>query len=153
MGGQYIRFPVAVHLLLFSNDQILLTRRYNTGYCDGLYGVVAGHLEGQEDITRATCREAAEEIGVSIFPSELSLVGVMHRLSDEERIEFFLTGQSWRGKITNNEPTKCDDVRWFNVRSLPHETIPYIRRAITLTINRELPQLWFEEPDFARPRT
>ena len=39
------RFPVAVHLFFLRDDQILLLRRFNTGYEDGKYSVVAGHLE------------------------------------------------------------------------------------------------------------
>ena len=141
------RFPVAVHLLLMQNGLVLLTRRQNTGYCDGSYSVVAGHLEGGEDLVQATVREALEEIGVEIAPSDVNLVGVMHRRSDEERIEFFLTAATWNGRIVNNEPEKCDDVQWFSPRELPVNTIPYIRKAISFSLARK-PGLWFDEPDF-----
>lgn len=129
----------------------MLTRRYNTGYCDGHYSVVAGHLEGGEDVVTATVREAHEEIGIQIEPSEVTLAGVMHRLSDEERIEFFLTAARWHGGIVNNEPHKCDDVRWFPVSDLPRDTIPYIGTAIARTL-RPRAGLWFDEPDFRRER-
>ena len=44
------RFKVitAVHLILIENNKILLQRRYNTGYEDGNYSVVAGHVEENE---------------------------------------------------------------------------------------------------------
>ena len=44
---------VAVYLLLIRDGQILLLRRYNTGYEDGNYGVIAGHVERDERVTTA----------------------------------------------------------------------------------------------------
>ena len=47
------RFPVAVHILLRRDDEVLLVRRCNTGYEDGKLSVVAGHVEPGETVTRA----------------------------------------------------------------------------------------------------
>jgi len=142
-------FPTAVHLVLQRGDEVLLTRRMNTGYFDGYYSLVAGHLEGGETVSQATIREAQEEIGIEIEPNILKLVGVMHRLSDTERIEFFLSTDRWQGDITNREPDKCDDVRWFNISELPEMTIPYITQALEFIRRPPLGDgLWFDEPDF-----
>ena len=54
---------VAVYLLLLREGQVLLLRRHNTGYEDGNYSVIAGHVEPGERITQALVREAAEEAG------------------------------------------------------------------------------------------
>ena len=49
--------PVAVHLFLVQDGRILLLRRYNTGYEDGNYSVVAGHIDGGEKLKSAMVRE------------------------------------------------------------------------------------------------
>jgi ADP-ribose pyrophosphatase YjhB (NUDIX family) len=109
---------------------VLLLRRYNTGYQDGNYSVVAGHLNGGERVKAAAIREAREEVGIHIAGEDLDVVGVMHRLSDDERIDFFLTASRWTGRVTNQEPEKCDRLGWFDVDELPDNVIPYVRRAL-----------------------
>lgn len=121
----------AVHLLLLKDDQILLLRRFNTGYEDGNYSVPAGHVEGGETATAAMCREAKEEAGLTIRPADLKFVHVMHRITDAERLDLFFAASTWEGEPTNREPEKCDQLRWFPMASLPANMIPYVRQAIT----------------------
>ena len=132
--------PVAVHLFLVQHGRILLLRRQNTGYEDGNYSVVAGHIDGGEEIKDAMIREAREEAGINIRRSDLEVVEVMHLKSDREYISFFLAASTWAGEITNTEPDKCDDLRWFDLSDLPNNTIPYIKRAIENYRNR----VWFD---------
>jgi len=120
---------VAVHLFLLRDGLVLLLRRYNTGYEDGRYSVVAGHVDGGEEIKAAMIREAREEAGIAIAPEDLTVVGVMHRRSAEERIDFFLAAWRWTGEVTNREPGKCDELAWFDLDALPANVIPYVRRA------------------------
>ena len=120
----------AVHLFLLRDGEVLLLRRANTGYEDGNYSVPAGHLDGGEEVTTAMIREATEEAGVRIDPADLAVVGVMHRRSDEERVDFFLTAHRWSGEIANAEPHKCDELAWFPLDRLPANVIPYVRRAL-----------------------
>jgi 8-oxo-dGTP diphosphatase len=120
----------AVHLFLIRDSKVLLLRRFNTGYEDGKYSVIAGHLDGDEEIKAAAIREAREEAGIEISPLDLQVVGVMHRKSNDERIDFFLAAASWSGEITNREPDRCDQWAWFDVDELPDNVIPYVRRAL-----------------------
>ena len=122
--------PVSVHLLLIKSGRVLLLRRYNTGYEDGNYSMVAGHIEGGEELKTAMIREAREEAGIEISPSDLEVVGVIHSVTEGEYFHFYLTASDWMGEVSNMEPDKCDDLSWFDINDLPDNTIPYIRQAI-----------------------
>ena len=123
-------FPVTVHLLFFREDQVLLLRRFNTGYADGQYSVPAGHLDGGETVIAAAAREAAEETGVRIAPEDVIFSSVMHRRDGDERVDFFVRLRHWQGEPTNTEPDKCDELRWVRLGDLPENIIPYVRKAI-----------------------
>ncbi len=121
----------AVHLLLFRDGGVLLSRRFNTGFHDGSYALVAGHLDGNETVLHAMVREAKEEAYIDILESDLRVVHVVHRKSKEsEYIDFFLTTDKWEGDIQNVEPHKCDDLSWFPLTAIPENTLPYIKQAI-----------------------
>jgi 8-oxo-dGTP diphosphatase len=61
-----------VYLVLVEGDRVLLSRRFNTGFMDGMYGFPAGHLRDDEErLSEAVVREAMEEIGVEIASADL----------------------------------------------------------------------------------
>ena len=124
------RYPIAVYLLFIENNQILLLRRFNTGYEDGNYSLVAGHVDAGETVTQAAVREAFEEAGITLQPENLEVVHVMHRKSNDERVDFFMRVNDWEGEIRNLEPEKCDDLAWFPLAGMPANLIPCVRRAI-----------------------
>lgn len=131
--SQQERFKItpAVYLVLEKNEQILFSRRFNTGFEDGNYSFPAGHLEGNETAREAMVREAKEEIGITIDPSKLKMVHLMHRhCGDHERLDMFFTVEKWEGEIKNTEPHKCDDLSWFSKDDLPRNVIPYIGQFI-----------------------
>lgn len=124
------KFPVTAHIFLRKGDEILMLRRCNTGYEDGNFSVIAGHLDGGETIKHAAIRETKEEVGIEIQSEDLKIVGVMHRRSDDERVDFFLATHKWSGEPRNQEPGKCDQIAWFSLDRIPPNTIPYIKRAL-----------------------
>ena len=126
-----IRFPVTIHLFFIRDDEILLSRRYQTGYMDGFYSVPAGHLDGDETVRQAGVREAREEIGVELDPADMVFAGAFHRHEGDERVDFFMRVNKWSGQPVNAEPAKCDDLRWVPMDALPENTIPYIRQALS----------------------
>ena len=130
MRKEYFKFVSAVHLFLVKDGKILLLRRFNTGYEDGNYSVPAGHIDGNERATTAMLREAKEEAGVVINERDIRMVHVMHRKSEEERIDFFFEATEWQGEPKIMETNKCDDLSWFPISQLPQNVIPYVKSGI-----------------------
>jgi 8-oxo-dGTP diphosphatase len=124
------KFPVTVHLLFFREDQVLLLRRFNTGYADGEYSVPAGHLDGGETVLAAAAREAEEEVGIKIGAGDMAFSTVMHRMEEDERVDFFIHVHQWDGEPFNAEPDKCDDLCWMHVNQLPPNIVPYVKQAL-----------------------
>lgn len=125
----------AVYLVLRKDNQILLLQRANSGYQDGMYGLVAGHIDGDELATAAMVREAKEEAGVDVDPAKLKFVHVAHRLGrgevGQERIDLFYELCEWQGEVSNAEPHKCSDLSWFDMDDLPENMLPFVRRVLT----------------------
>ena len=120
----------SIYLILVRKNKILLLRRVNTGYEDGKYGLPSGHLEKDESITDGLKREVKEEIGVDINTKDLKLVHAMHRKEKDIRVDFFFEVSKYNGIPINNEPEKCDDLKWFPQDKLPANTVPYVKTAI-----------------------
>lgn len=127
----------SVYLILEKEKKILLSRRFETGYEDGNYGLISGHAEEKETLREALARESLEEAGIKINPLELRHILTMHRFcGDHERMDFFFTTDKIEGEVKNMEPNKCDDLSWFSIDQLPPNTIGYIRKAIECYLNK-----------------
>jgi len=130
---EYRRF-VATHLLLRRCESILLLRRLNTGWEDGKYSVVAGHVDPCESAIDAMLREAWEEAGIRIEAENLEFAHVMHRrkANGEERVDLWFSCERWNGEPHNAEPQMCDDLSWFTWDHLPANLIDYVRTTLFL---------------------
>jgi 8-oxo-dGTP pyrophosphatase MutT (NUDIX family) len=152
------RFKVtpAVHLILIQEGNVLLLRRFNTGYEDGNYSVPAGHLDGHEPVSAAMVREVWEETGMLIDSHDLRVIHVMHRnisesrLAPQERVDFFLSAERWCGKPQIMEPTKCDELAWYPVVNLPSNVVPYVRAALTAYLSGQYYSEFGWQPTYAR---
>ena len=139
MNKRHTNVP-AVYLTLFKDNKVLLLQRCNTGYEDGNYSMVAGHVDQGETFTQAVIRESKEEAGVDLVAENIEVVHVMHRDSgwkeENERVDVFFVAKLWGGEITNMEPHKCDDLSWFDLDNIPDNVIPYIKQAIESIRNK-----------------
>lgn len=124
----------AAYLVLLKENKILLLRRFNTGYRDGQYSFIAGHVDPGETFTQCIIREAQEEAGIMLEEKDMEVAHVMHRNSEpnetSERVDIFFTTQHWEGEVANKEPHKCDELAWFEMDNLPKNIIPYIKQVI-----------------------
>ena len=127
------RIIPAAYVILRRGNKILLQRRLNTGYEDGNYGFVSGHVEQGESYQGAIIREAREEAGITLKLEDLRFAHLMHRKDkgeDNERADVFFIAERWEGEVKNVEPHKCSDLSWFSIDNLPPNTISYVRLAI-----------------------
>ncbi len=122
--------PTGVHVLLERDGRVLLMRRAGTGFFDGLYSLPGGHVEEGESVVATAVRESAEELGVVLEAGSVEIVGVVHRRSDTNRIDFFARAGAWEGEPHVAEPDKCDALGWFSLDALPEAVVPYIREAL-----------------------
>lgn len=130
----------ASYLVLFKGGKTLMLRRFNTGYEDGKYSLVAGHVDKEETFTQCIVRESKEEAGVILNPADLKIAHVMQRKHEgkenNERIDVFFTAEKWTGEIENKEANKCDDLSWFSLENIPENTIPYVKFALECIKNK-----------------
>jgi 8-oxo-dGTP pyrophosphatase MutT (NUDIX family) len=139
------RFTVipAVYLILRSGNEVLLQRRRGTGFGDGEYALIQGHVEGDETAPGALVREARGEAGIEIDARALDCVHVMHRNSKVgEWFDLFFTIDHWTGEPRICEPDKCDDLGWFAVDALPANVMANIRHALESWRRGETFSLW-----------
>ncbi len=121
---------VAVYLVPIKDGKVLLSRRFNTGYMDGMYGLVSGHVEQDEPIVDALIRETKEEAGITIEPESIRPIHVMYRKCPEVTyMDMFFVCYSWKGNPSVIEPEKCDDMRWHDIDKLPSTTLDYVQEV------------------------
>jgi len=131
MSNERFTLRAAVYLILFKDGKTLLSRRYKTGWMDGKYSLIAGHLDGNETVFDTMIREAFEEAGIKVAKKDLKPIKVLHRNSgDQEYMDFFFLAEKWEGEPSIKEPDKCDDMSWFPINKLPKNTLPYIKNVI-----------------------
>lgn len=134
------RFKVAITVgLILLNDkgQILLQKRCNTGYMDGKYALVAGHLEKNESLLNGVIREVKEEINVILNKNNVEFVCMIRDGKNCDYINTYFKYQNHNIKFQNLEPEKCSELKWFDIDNLPDNIIPNDKRAI-VNMNKKI---------------
>lgn len=130
--------PASYVLLLRAQDgrrEVLLQLRQGTGWRDGHWASLAGHVEEGETARAAAAREALEECGVQVSEEDLQPLTTVHRTTPgagqvEQRVDFFWTAEAWTGVPRIAEPDRTADLRWFPLDSLPDPVVPHERDVL-----------------------
>lgn len=126
---------VAVFLILEreinGRRQILLQKRFNTGYMDGMWDCGAsGHLEKGESMKNAIIREAKEELNIALNIDDVSFAAISHTFSDVEYIHVYFVAKRYEGAPEIAEKDKCSDLAWFDISDMPEDIIPNRKTAL-----------------------
>ncbi|WP_329550461.1 NUDIX hydrolase [Streptomyces sp. NBC_00696] len=136
MSGKSATPVIDTHVILRDGDKILLSQRGGP-YGYGCWHMPSGKLDQGEPIPRGAARELLEETGITVDPSDLRLVQVVHHRQDDEveRIGFFFEAVEWEGEPINTEPEKCMALTWFTVHDLPSNIIEYPQAGLLGYLN------------------
>ncbi len=144
-----VRLVAASYVLLLRESataapgdaEVLLHLRQNTGYRDGHWALVAGHVDPGESVVQAALREVREEVGVTVRPADLVPLTTVHRTLPgggpiEQRVDVFFVARRWRGEPAVQEPAKNAGLRWWPlhqvVAGLPEPCVPHELRVLEL---------------------
>lgn len=128
-AGHHYQAIVDVHLLLMRDGSVLLGRRSNTGYGDGAYEPPSSRLAERETLIEAAIRVAAAQTCIALTPPHVKLEHVMHDVSGQGRIAFFLTADGWDGE-PGGPVASYSDLAWFDIHDLPANMIDRARVAL-----------------------
>ncbi len=118
-------------------EEILLLRRANTGYFDGLWDFAgSGHVDEGETASQAVCRECGEELGILVRPEDVSFLHLTHWVGETMTYyDLYFQIMAYEGEPGIREPDKCSELRWFSVEALPEDMIPARRVDMDLWRN------------------
>lgn len=123
-------------IIINSDNKVLLMKRINTGFSDGMYTIPGGKIDDLELPSTSFTREMKEEVNLDVNKMQLNCVMTQHRISyGYPCVDFYYLvkeGNTDFSKIKINEPHKCSELKWVDVNNLPNELLEYVRNAITL---------------------
>lgn len=120
-------FTIGCEVFIRNGNRILLGKRGKNVTGAGTWALPGGHLEPEERLIDAVCREVKEELGADIAPGDLELVSIVDSLSNSRKnnnhihATFELKSPAFEPKLM--EPEECDEWRYFDLDSLPHNDL------------------------------
>ncbi|MFI5758109.1 NUDIX domain-containing protein [Streptomyces sp. NPDC051569] len=140
MSGHPATPVIDTHVILRDGDKVLFSQRGGP-YGYGRWHMPSGKLDQKESLPAGAARELFEETGITVDPTDLRMVQVVHHRQDDEveRIGFFFEAVEWEGNPVNKEPEKCLALTWFTVHELPDDIIEYPQAGLLGYLNETGP--------------
>ena len=112
--------------------QVLLQRRQNTGFGDGLWDFsCSGHVERGESLRDACIRECGEELGIDVKAENLRFFTLVYKRDGDITYcnPYFILAE-FSGVPRICEEDKCSAIGWFDIDAPPSELLPDRREAL-----------------------
>lgn len=137
----------ASYLIVLDGRRVLLQLRSGTGYRDGHWATLAGHVDPGESVHEAAVREAQEEAGIDVDPADLVPLTTLHRFERtgpqvEQRADVFFLTRAFTGTPTRREPDKAARMEWFDLDELPTPMVPHEASVLAAWRAGTLPAVW-----------
>ena len=113
-----------------SSGELLMLRRANTGWADGMLTPPTGHVDQGDMPTDACVKEVKEEVGLDIDSADLKLMHTVY--IRDVYVHFFFTVSRWSGESVIGEPHLSSELVWIDTSEFPDDVIPEVRRAFVL---------------------
>ncbi len=115
--------------------RVLLGRRGGSAYGHGLWGLPGGSVERGEGLPEAAAREVWEEMGLTLDPAMLSLLGVRrYEVDGAQGTDFLFRARFWEG--VPQPLHKTSEVAWCAPDALPADTLPWIAPLLDAHLRR-----------------
>ena len=125
---------IASYVLVRKNGKIAFVLRSNTDWMNNFYGLPSGKVEKGESYSAAAAREAKEEIGIDIDPSDLTAVHICHRYEPSSQandwVDTFFEAAKWKGEPFNAEPEIHSKLEWLDLKNLPDNVIISVKYVL-----------------------
>src|SRR2546426_10778688 len=123
--------------LIFRDDKLLITKRYDDAHLGGLWEFPGGKLEAKETLEQCLARELREELGIEVKVGEL-VESITHEYPGKTvHLKFFVC--EWQ----KNEPQAlgCSEWKWVKAEELREHDFPEADRRLLHRLRNE-PKLW-----------
>jgi len=115
----------SANILVIKEGKVLLSRRQNKSWGNGLLCLPGGHIKKSESPRQGALREAKEELGLQINPDDLDFYCVAARnTSGKEYVAYEFIYDLPKGQEPQNaEPYECSEIIWTDPSALPDDII------------------------------